>query len=256
MTTATATQPTAQKNLNARHYKECIEKRGLDAQWVLANCRSVTAMEATQRLGYTAQSDGIWLEGCNHQSQFKPDKPWKSEGDHKAAKYRSPLGEIDAMLPTHPTDPYYWDDIKDLKQRAFNIDGHPCLLLTEGFFKAIMGCNICIPTIALLGVEMGLTSKDADPQGKRYLVATLERYARAGLGFLIAFDADCATNQAVIEALIPPGCPPIIAVLAANQYFEPAERVEASTLHAAELGINRLHLYAIAVLKAGVGGEG
>jgi len=55
---------------------------------------------------------------------------------------------------------------------------------------------------------------------------------------------------------IPPGCPPIIAVLAANQYFEPAERVEAITLHAAELGINRLHLYVNAALKAGVGGEG
>jgi putative DNA primase/helicase len=50
-------------------------------------------------------SDGIWLRGCNHQSQYKPDKPWKKEGDKKAAKYRSPLGEYDAMLPTHPTDP-------------------------------------------------------------------------------------------------------------------------------------------------------
>ncbi|MES1026588.1 DUF3854 domain-containing protein, partial [Gloeocapsa sp. BRSZ] len=142
----------------------------------------------------------IWLKGCNHQSQFKPDKPWKKEGDKKAAKYRSPLGEYDAMLPTHPTDPHYWDDLEALKSKAYKINGHPCLVLTEGFFKAIAGCFIDIPTIALLGVEMGLTSKDADPQGKRYLVPILERYARAGFGFIIAFDADCADNKNVLEA--------------------------------------------------------
>lgn len=198
--TADFAQPTAQNSLNARHYQECIEKRGLNPQWVLANCHSVQANVATQYLGYTAQSDGIWLEGCNHQSQFKPDKPWKQEGDKKAPKYRSALGEYDAMLPTHPTDPHYWHDISALKQRAFKVDGHPCLLLTEGFFKAIAACFIGIPTIALLGVEMGLTSKAADPQGKRYLVATLERYALAGFGFVIGFDADCANNPNVIWA--------------------------------------------------------
>jgi len=193
----TKVQAVATKTLNAGHYSECIERRGLEIQWVLANCRSVTASVATQYLGYKALSDGIWLKGCNHQSQFKPDKPWKKEGDKKAAKYRSPLGEYDAMLPTHPTDPYYWDDIEALKAKAHKIDGHPCLLLTEGFFKAIMACFIGIPTIALLGVEMGLTPSYADPQGKRYLVATLERYARAGFGFIIVFDADCATNNGV-----------------------------------------------------------
>lgn len=195
-----ATQPTAQNHLNARHYQECIEKRGLNPQWILANCFSVNALQATQRLGYKALSDGIELRGCNHQSQFKPDKAWKKEDDHKAPKYRSPMGEYDALLPTHPTDPYYWDDIEALKQKAYKIDGHPCLVLSEGFFKAIAGCSNDLPTIALLGVEMGLTPKDADPQGKRYLVPTLERYARAGFGFIIAFDADCATNENVIVA--------------------------------------------------------
>lgn len=187
-------------HLTARHYSECVENRGLNPQWVLANCFSATANEASQGLGYTAYSDGIWLRGCNHQSQFRPDKPWKKEDDKKAPKYRSPLGEYDAMLPTHPNDPYYWDDIEALKQKAYKIDGHPCLVLSEGFFKGIAGCSNDLPTIALLGVEMGLTPKDADPQGKRYLVPTLERYARAGFGFIIAFDADCATNENVIVA--------------------------------------------------------
>ena len=205
MTLVTPLQQTAQETLNVRHYSECIKKRGLDAQWSIANSRSVTANVASQRLGYTAHSDGIWLDGCNHQSQFKPDKPWlsekdKAEGKKKAPKYRSPLGEYDAMLPTHPNDHHYWTDTAALKQKAYKIDGHPCLVLTEGFFKALAGCSHDIPTIALLGVEMGLTSKDADPQGKRYLVPTLERYALAGFGFIIGFDADCADNKSVLIA--------------------------------------------------------
>lgn len=52
-------------DLGAHHYKECVERRGLNPQWILANCYSVTANVATQYLGYTAQSDGIWLKGCN-----------------------------------------------------------------------------------------------------------------------------------------------------------------------------------------------
>ena len=196
----TISQQTTQNRLNARHYQECIEKRGLDLQWILANCYSAEANQATQYLGYIAQSDGIWLKGCNHQIQFKPDKPWKAEGGKKAPKYRSQMGEYDAMLPTHPTDPHYWDDIEALKQEAYKVDGHPCLVITEGFFKALAGCSKGIPTIALLGVEMGLTSGESDPQGKRYLVATLERYAKAGFGFIIGFDADCADNENVVKA--------------------------------------------------------
>ena len=199
-TTFTYTNFASSSEFNAKHYKECVENRGLNSQWLLANCYSVTANVATQRLGYTAKSDGIWLCGCNHQSQYKPDKPWKAEGDKRAAKYRSPFGEYDAMLPTHPTNPHYWHDTTALKQKAYKIDGHPCLVLTEGFFKSIAGCTNDIPTIALLGVEMGLTSKDADLQGKRYLVPTLERYAKEGFGFIIGFDADCATNDNVIKA--------------------------------------------------------
>ena len=47
---------------------------------------------------------------------------------------------------------------------------------------------------------MGLTSGSSDLQGKRYLVPALERYAKAGFGFIFAFDADCATNPNVIRA--------------------------------------------------------
>lgn len=140
------------------------------------------------------------LQGCNGQFQLKPDNPWRSDPKERAPKYRTALGEYDAILPSYPDNPKLFLDIERLKEKAFIIDGHPCLLLTEGFFKAIAGCANKIPTIALLGVEMGLTSKQADPQEKRYVVPALEKLARAGFGFIIGFDADCADNKNVVRA--------------------------------------------------------
>lgn len=192
----------AQAQLKTNHFKDLVEDRGLDARWIAFNCHSATAEEASQRLGYTAKSGGILLEGEGIQIQFKPDKPWKAEDEKKAAKYRSPLGDYDAMLPVHPDDPAYWTDLEALKTKCYQIDGHPCLVVDEGFFKALAGCSNDIPTIALLGVEMGLTSAKADIQNKRYLVPTLEKFARAEFGFIIPFDADAATNKAVLWAQV------------------------------------------------------
>lgn len=195
------THDLATPSLTQRHSQELLTKRGLDPEWIAANCRSITAAQASDLLGYDAKSDGIWLEGANFQGQFKPDKAWKAPNEKgKPPKYRSSLGDYDAMLPHHSAIANYWDDFDALKQACYNIDGHPCLILTEGFFKAIAGCSHGLPTIALIGVEMGLTPGNADPQGKRYLVPTLERYAKAGFGFIIGFDADCATNKNVLEA--------------------------------------------------------
>jgi putative DNA primase/helicase len=194
------TQKAAQFRLNDQHRHECIQTRGLDPNWIEANCRSVTSQEATQYLGYPAKSAGILLESHGLQMQFKPDRPWKKEGEKKAPKYRSPLGDYDVMLVQDPKAPDRWLNIEELKSLCYHIDGHPCLVLTEGFFKALAACSNGILTIALLGVEMGLTSTKADIQGKRYLVQTLEKFARAGFGFIIAFDADYATNSNVLWA--------------------------------------------------------
>ncbi|MEG4997847.1 DUF3854 domain-containing protein [Microcoleus sp. B4-D4] len=181
--------------LSPKH-KSHIESRGLLNSWSYANCRTVSAEEASFYLGYTAKSGGILFVGNTTQFQFRPDKPWKSESCKKAPKYRTPVGEYDAFLPQHPTDKNYWDT-ENLKQHCYRINDHPCIVLTEGPFKGIAGCANGIPTIALLGVSMGLTSKKGDIQGKRYLVETLEKYARAGFGFIFAFDADAATNPNV-----------------------------------------------------------
>ena len=182
--------------LSTKHESH-IAARGLLNEWARANCRTTSADEASVYLGYGAKSGGILFVGATTQFQFRPDKPWKSEGSKKAPKYRTPVGEYDAFLPQHPTDKNYWEP-ENLKQHCYHIDDHPYILITEGAFKAIAGCSNSLPTIALMGISMGLTAKASDLQNKRYLVPTLESYAREGFGFIIAFDADAATNKSVI----------------------------------------------------------
>ena len=203
-TSESSTLKTSTRQLFDKHYREWVEGRELSRAWVEANIRSVSRAEAESLLGYPAKSSGAWIEGANHQGQFRPDKPWRTAGDlqvekrKKAPKYRTPEGtEYDAILVNHPTDPQYWENIEALKEQCYKINGHPCLLITEGVAKAIACCSNSLPTIALLGVEMGLTSSKADVQSKRYLVPSLEKYARVGFGFIFAFDADAATNPNV-----------------------------------------------------------
>jgi putative DNA primase/helicase len=184
--------------LSAAHQKH-IAERGLLNNWARYSCRTVTAEEASLYLGYTAKSGGILFIGQNGQIQFRPDKPWKNDGEKKAPKYRSPLGEYDAFLPLSPDNPLYWE-IENLKRQAFYINDHPYIIITEGIFKAIAGCSNDIPTICLLGVEQGLTGKAGDVEGKRFLVSILRHLAEAGFGFIIAFDADAATNSNVRAA--------------------------------------------------------
>jgi putative DNA primase/helicase len=159
--------------LTDKHYTECVTKRGLAPEWIAVNCHSMTIKDATARLGYAAKSAGIWLEGVNGFGQFRPNKPWKNPEHKKAPKYRTATAEkYDAMLPRHPHNPRYWDDFNALKQLCWSINGHPCLGLTEGLFKAIAGCSHDIPCVALAGVEQGLTPASDDVQGKRYLLTS------------------------------------------------------------------------------------
>ncbi len=200
---------TASNRLTTKDYQHCCghdisqKERGLNPDWTIANCYSATIPEASQLLGYQAKSPCIVIEGSNGQYQLRPHKPWADKQGKKAPKYRTATGdEYDALLPAHPTDKYYWTNLDALKQRCYQIDGHPYILITEGGFKAISACSHNLPTISLLGVEMGLTSSKDDPQGKRYLVPALERLAAQGFGFILAFDADLSTKPAVKQALI------------------------------------------------------
>ena len=195
--------------LTAEHQAQ-IEARGFDLAWAEANCMSCDEAKATVVLGYTAKSAGIMLMSDDlGQWQFKPDNPWTSK-DGKTPKYRTSRGEYDAFLAKHPTIEAYWTDLEALKARCFTIDGKPYLLITEGGFKAMKGCQHNIPTVGLVGVEMGLTPK---AKGDRDLIPALKRLAEAGFGFIIAFDADATTNKNVraaeaklVKVLLSYGC--------------------------------------------------
>ena len=137
-------------HLSQKNTQELLIKRALNPDWVKAGCSSINISEATELLHYQAKSPGILIEGANGQSQNKPDKPWADKQGKKAPKYRTACrDEYDALLPKHPTDPNYWLDLDSLKQRCYQIDGHPLLLITEGGFKTIAPCSHGIPTLAL-----------------------------------------------------------------------------------------------------------
>jgi putative DNA primase/helicase len=188
-------------NLSPSDIKDITERRGIDMKWAIANCRRVSDRGAELYLGYPSKSPGILFVGNGTQSQFRPDEPWAG-ADGKRPKYRTPTSSeigYDAFLPKHPTSARYWD-VELLKQHCWKIDGIPFIILTEGVFKAIAGCSNGLPTISLLGVTMGLTSKKKDPDGVAYLVPALKKYAEAGFGFIIAFDADAKSNKSVRDA--------------------------------------------------------
>jgi predicted P-loop ATPase len=190
-----------QDTLLHKHMDYFVE-RGILLVWALANARSVTAVEATELLGFTAKSDGIWFEGVNGVGQFRPDTRWKNDKGKLVGKFLSPLRtvcEIDIFIPNHPTDSNYWE-IENLKKACYQINDHPHIVTTEGPAKAIAGCAKNIPTVAVSGVENGLTGSKKDPEGKRFLVPTLRKLAEAGLGFITAYDADVATNPNVATA--------------------------------------------------------
>jgi putative DNA primase/helicase len=192
-----STQTYSKFFLNTKHQAD-IHARGLLNDWARSSSRTVTAEEASFYLGHAAKSGGILFVGQNGQVQFRPDTPKKKKNGNDQ-KYDSPCGEFDAFLPPSPDNPLYWE-IEALKREAFYINDHPYILITEGIFKAIAGCSNGIPTISLLGVEQGLTGQAHDVEGKRFLVDALRKLAEAGFGFIIAFDADAATNPNVREA--------------------------------------------------------
>lgn len=169
--------------LTQKHFDYLTKERGIPEQWVLANFESLTAKEARE-MGFTAPSDGILLKSSlpGLQFQFRPDEPTvktQPNGKQRVIKYLTPAkGEVDAMLPKHPLwEHEYWEDIEILEMYCWEIDGEPHIILTEGFIDALIATEKGLPTIALTGVENGLTGSKRDTESKRYLVPVLRRYA-------------------------------------------------------------------------------
>ncbi|SKB13083.1 conserved hypothetical protein [Planktothrix sp. PCC 11201] len=191
--------------LTLEHLEYLLDERNLPAKWIKANFESLKQKEAKE-MGFSAPSDGILLKSAlpSLQSQFRPNKPKvekKADGTERVIKYVTPFGcEIDAMLPIHPDHPNFWTDTERLKDHCWKIDDHPCLLITEGFIDALIPTSQGIPTVALTGVENGLTGSKHDKEGKRYLVPVLRSFAELGFGLIIGFDADSKNNKNVINA--------------------------------------------------------
>ncbi|WP_333310223.1 DUF3854 domain-containing protein [Microcoleus sp. B7-D4] len=175
-----------------------IADRGLLNPWA-RECSFSASIAQASLYGISTKSAGILFIGQNGQVQFRPNIREPKRGKKEPPKYLTSVGEFDAFVPPSPDNPLYWE-IEALKREAFYINDVPYILLTEGVFKALAGCSNGIPTISLLGVEQGLTGKARDPENQRFLVPALRKLAEAGFGFIIAFDADAATNPNVRAA--------------------------------------------------------
>ena len=175
-----------------------IAGRGLLNPWA-RECSFSASIAQASLYGISTKSAGILFIGQNGQVQYRPDIREPKRGKKEPPKYLTSVGEFDAFVPPSPDNPLYWE-IEALKREAFYINDVPYILLTEGVFKALAGCSNGIPTISLLGVEQGLTGKARDPENQRFLVPALRKLAEAGFGFIIAFDADAATNPNVRAA--------------------------------------------------------
>jgi putative DNA primase/helicase len=206
--------------LTAEHQAQILARR-LPLPWAASNCKSFDISTATLMLNYPAQSAGIMLMSDEYgQWQFRPDEPWASK-DGKKPKY-------DAFLAKHPEIEGYWKDLDALRARCFTINGKPYILITEGGFKGIAGCMHDIPTVALVGVTMGLTPRK---KGEPDLVPALKRLAEAGFNFIIAFDSDTKpktvknvrrAEKRLAERLRAYGCD----VLSVTGRWEPGENGE------------------------------
>jgi putative DNA primase/helicase len=212
--------------LTAEHQAQILARR-IPLPWAVANCKSFDIENATLMLRYKAFSAGIVLMSDEYgQWQLRPDEPWASKG--KTPKYRTPKGEYDAFLAKHPEIKAYWRDLDALRARCFTINGKPYILITEGGFKGITGCMHGIPTVALVGVTMGLTPRK---KGEPDLVPALKRLAEAGFNFIIAFDSDTKpktvnsvrrAEKRLTERLRAYGCE----VLSVTGLWEPGENGE------------------------------
>src|SRR4028118_1783025 len=213
--------------LTEEHQAQILARR-IPLPWAVANCKSFDISTATLMLRYEAFSAGIMLMSDEYgQWQLRPDEPWASKNGNNP-KYRTPKDEYDAFLAKHPEIEAYWKDLDALRARCFTIDGKPYILITEGGFKGIAGCMHDIPTVALVGVTMGLTSRK---KGEPDLVPALKRLAEAGFNFIIAFDSDTKPESVksvrqqekrIAERLRAYGCD----VLSVTGHWEPGENGE------------------------------
>jgi hypothetical protein len=144
--------------------------------------------------------------------QFKPEKPFVFPGkdgkEDEEAKYLSSKLGYDAIALQTP-DPDHWPEV--VKNPKIPI------AIIEGTKKTASALTCGIIGLALLGVEMGLTSS-AKGTKKRELVPNLDVVAVPGRVFIFGFDMDMDVKAGVrgalrtlAKALIARGCTVLVA---------------------------------------------
>jgi len=192
------------RTIEAAHFKQWVEESRVSEEITRLNIYSVSdKKEIAKLLGWRKydHSPGWWCSGVNPYTgkrltngvgQFRPDEKWIDVKTGDLAKYLTSKSGYDALC-LDTGNPEYWSNIiNDVKIPLF---------ITEGTKKAGSGISHGYPTIALLGVWMGVFNVGT-PQKKKYkLVPTLRMFCQPGRVFNLCFDADIARKKEVREAL-------------------------------------------------------
>jgi len=183
--------------LTTQHQNEWVNNSKVSELITTLNVETLTDnKDIALRLGWKSyhHTPGWWCNGVNPRTgaklgtmhgQFKPDQPYKFPKSKKPSKYLSSKAQYDAIC-LDIGNPQFWLEIIQ------NISVP--VLVTEGCKKAGAGLTHDYPTLALLGVEMGLI------KGK--LVNHLALFASPGREFILCFDADLVNKKNVQTALL------------------------------------------------------
>lgn len=179
------------------HFKEWTEGSGVSEIITRLNIESLDDLEEiAQRLDWKkyTHTPGWWCSGINPRNgqrmgfmhgQFKPKEPIKLPRASKAAKYLSSKAQYDAICLDTGNPKFWLEIIQNISIPVF---------ITEGCKKAGSGLTQGYPTLALLGVDMGLCDGD--------LVEHLALFAKPGRLFYLCFDADLVRKESVRKALL------------------------------------------------------
>ncbi|MHC5824231.1 MAG: DUF3854 domain-containing protein, partial [Nostoc sp.] len=183
--------------IHPAHWKEWTIGSGVSDLITRLNLESLDDLEEiARRLDWRKYTHipGWWSSGINPRNgqrmgfmhgQFKPNEPIKLPKKPKPSKYLSSKAQYDAICLNTGDAKFWLDIIQNISIPIY---------ITEGAKKAASGLTQGYPTLALLGVDMGLDDGD--------LVANLAVFAKPGRLFYLCFDADIVRKKSVQQALL------------------------------------------------------
>lgn len=183
--------------IHSAHRKEWTDGSGVSELITRLNLESLDDLEEiARRLDWKkyTHTPGWWSSGINPRNgqrmgfmhgQFKPNEPIKLPKAAKPAKYLSSKAQYDAICLDTGNPKFWLDIIQNISIPVY---------ITEGAKKAASGLTEGYPTLALLGVDMGLNDGD--------LVGNLAVFAKPGRLFYLCFDGDIVRKKSVQQALL------------------------------------------------------